>query len=131
MLRQETPRVAAKHLAHAALHVIAYDRAADLATHRDSQARAGCASSAEHDEVRRMPPSCRPPERQVLPPAAHPRRLREALACGRGHLGCFGGIETVSRFRPLARRRFKICLPPGVAMRAMNPCVRKRRRLLG
>jgi hypothetical protein len=38
---------------------------------------------------------------------------------------------TVSRLRPLARRRFSTCRPPGDAMRARKPCVRLRRRLLG
>jgi hypothetical protein len=45
--------------------------------------------------------------------------------------GCFAGIATVRRRRPLARRRLSTLRPPGVAMRAMNPWVRFRRRLLG
>lgn len=45
--------------------------------------------------------------------------------------GCFGGIETVRRRRPLARRRLSTWRPPGVAIRARKPCVRFRRRLLG
>lgn len=45
--------------------------------------------------------------------------------------GCFGGIETASRWRPLFRLRFSTLRPPGVAIRARNPCVRLRRRLWG
>ncbi len=45
--------------------------------------------------------------------------------------GCFGGMLTVNRLRPLARRRFSTCRPPGLAMRVRKPCVRFRRRLLG
>jgi len=37
----------------------------------------------------------------------------------------------VSRLRPLARRRFSTLRPVGVAIRARNPCVRFRLRLLG
>jgi hypothetical protein len=39
--------------------------------------------------------------------------------------------ETVSRLRPLARRRFNTMRPFLVRMRTRNPCVRRRRRLLG
>ena len=39
--------------------------------------------------------------------------------------------ETVSRFRPFARRRFRTSRPFFVAMRTRNPCVRLRRRRLG
>ena len=38
----------------------------------------------------------------------------------------FGGIEAESRLRPLARRRRMMARPPGVAMRARNPCLRFR-----
>src|SRR5262249_34364486 len=40
-------------------------------------------------------------------------------------------MEMVSRLRPLARRRFSTLRPVGVAIRARNPCVRFRLRLLG
>ena len=39
--------------------------------------------------------------------------------------------ETVSRLRPLARRRFNTIRPFLVRIRTRNPCVRRRRRLLG
>jgi hypothetical protein len=39
--------------------------------------------------------------------------------------------ETVSRLRPLALRRLSTALPFCVAIRVRNPCVRRRRRLLG
>jgi hypothetical protein len=129
--RQQPLQIATKELPNSALHVISDDRASNLATDRYTETRAVRVRLAQHDEVRCVPPSRRSTERQVLPAAAHPRRFREALAYGRGHLGCFGGIETVSRFRPLARRRFNTCRPPGDAMRARKPCVRLRRRLLG
>jgi len=45
--------------------------------------------------------------------------------------GCLAGMSIARRWRPLARRRFRMLRPPGVAMRAMNPWVRFRRRLWG
>lgn len=42
-----------------------------------------------------------------------------------------GGTVTVSFLRPLALRRLSTLRPPGVAMRARNPCVLFLRMLLG
>lgn len=39
--------------------------------------------------------------------------------------------QAVRRLRPLARRRAMTCLPRRVLIRALNPCVRFRRRTLG
>ncbi len=39
--------------------------------------------------------------------------------------------HALRRLRPLARRRLITLRPPGVAMRALNPCLRLRRRLFG
>ena len=41
------------------------------------------------------------------------------------------GDETVSRFRPLALRRFRTSRPFFVLMRTRKPCVRRRRRRFG
>lgn len=41
------------------------------------------------------------------------------------------GSETLSRLRPLARRRLRILRPPGLFMRARNPCVLARLRRFG
>src|ERR1700759_5630240 len=43
----------------------------------------------------------------------------------------FGRLYGQRRLRPLARRRASVRRPPLVAMRALNPCVRARCRLLG
>jgi hypothetical protein len=40
-------------------------------------------------------------------------------------------MSIARRWRPLARRRLSTLRPPEVAMRAMNPWVRFRRRLWG
>jgi hypothetical protein len=104
---------------------------AHFATHGDPETGTARASLHEQDEAVRSAFVTRTTERQELPPAAYARRLWKALALMGGHLGCFGGIETVSRFRPLARLRRRTLRPPGVAIRARKPWVRKRRVLLG
>jgi len=43
----------------------------------------------------------------------------------------YAGDETVRRFRPFARRRFRTSRPFFVLMRTRKPCVRRRRRRLG
>ena len=43
----------------------------------------------------------------------------------------YRGEDTLMRFRPFARRRFKTMRPFLVLMRTRNPCVRRRRRLFG
>jgi hypothetical protein len=43
----------------------------------------------------------------------------------------YAGEETVSRFRPLARRRFRTSRPFFVLIRTRKPCVRRRRRRFG
>jgi hypothetical protein len=63
--------------------------------------------------------------------ASAPSSWQPLVKWPRTQRGCFGGMLTVSRFRPLARRRFSTCRPPGVAIRARKPCVRFRRLLLG
>jgi hypothetical protein len=78
--------------------------------------------------VLRAPVALQP---QKLTPTTQARLLPQGLRQDGPHPGCFGGMETVSRFLPLARRRLSTIRPPGVAIRARNPCVRFLRRLLG
>ena len=65
---------------------------------------------------------------QVLGPTAQAQGLVERLG---GQLAYFLAIVTVSRLRPLARRRLRIARPCRVFMRLRNPCVRFRRLLWG
>ena len=113
------------------LQAVTDDGSAHFAAHGDPETGPVGASLHEQHEAVRSAFVTRTTERQELPPAAYARRLWKALALMGGHLGCFGGIETVSRFRPLARLRHKTLRPPGVAIRARKPWVRKRRVLLG
>ena len=85
----------------------------------------------EHDEMLGVMPPPVVLDAKVVATLPEPSALREAGRAPFAHPGCFGGIDAVRRFRPFARRRFSTFRPPGVAMRARNPCVLFRRRLLG
>jgi hypothetical protein len=119
-----------QYLAHEPFDAIPHDGIPDAGAYRDADST--CAvprCRLQNDELLGMLP---------VPVALHPEELvalPDSRELGKGarpaHPGCFGGTETVRRLRPLARRRFKTLRPAGVAMRARNPWVRFRRRLLG
>jgi len=56
-------------------------------------------------------------------PRAH---RRDASAAAKAKPAVHRGAAGVRRLRPLRRRAFSTCLPPGVAMRARKPCVLRR-----
>jgi hypothetical protein len=60
-------------------------------------------------------------------------RATEALRAGRApaHMAAARRAQTVSLFRPFARRRFSTLRPPLVFIRCRNPWVFLRRRWLG
>ena len=101
----------------------------------DGDAEPACPSrrrSLDDHEAPTVPPLPLSLQLQELPTPPQPDRIRKGSGARHGNQpGCFGGMETVSRLRPLARRRFNTARPVGVAMRARNPWVRIRRRLLG
>src|SRR5689334_5953608 len=131
VLEPRSARMAAERFSDPAFQEIAGHRAADLPTDGDPEPRhAGRTPQHEH-EVSHPSLFAAAAQGQELPAATNARRLREALAMAGRHLGCFGGIETVSRLRPLARLRLRTFRPPGVAIRVRNPCVFLRRVLLG
>jgi hypothetical protein len=68
-----------------------------------------------------------PPEPAMLPKAVvHGRLTAAVVAAARDQFE-----DTVSRFRPLARRRLRTSRPFFVLIRTRKPCVRRRRRLFG
>lgn len=72
----------------------------------------------EHDPATSdLRPVAVAPAELIPPPEPFHRTYRDA--------------PTVRRHRPLARRRFRTLRPPGVAIRARNPCRRSRRRRFG
>jgi hypothetical protein len=82
--------------------------------------------SRDHDEVRgyaAAPVAFESEELAALPQAMRGGETLRRRGSGSGLFqpGCFGGMVTVSRLRPLARRRFSTLRPPGVAIRARNP----------
>lgn len=133
--RRQLDAMAAEEFAHQTADTVARRRATDLAAGRDAEARWRMLSvTDDHDEVRKglTPPLAL--QRQELVSLAQAEPRREALRpirARRAQFGCLGGIETVNRLRPLARRRLMTACPPGVLIRARNPCVRLRRLLLG
>lgn len=133
--RRQLDAMAAEEFAHQSADAVACRRATDLAASGDAEARRRMVSvTDDHDEVR---DGLTPPlalQRQELVSLAQAELRRKALRPIRARgaqFGCLGGIETVNRLRPLARRRLMTACPPGVLIRARNPCVRLRRLLLG
>ena len=123
---------AAYDLAHDPFDAVADDGIADALAHRNADPRdAGFGRSGQQHEVRRVLASAAFLDAHVLTTLSEPRVLGKTGRPASAHPGCLGGIDAVSRLRPFARRRFSTLRPPGVAMRARNPCVRLRRRLLG
>ena len=130
--RSQRRAMAAEEFAHQAADAVARRRVPNLAAGCDAKARWRLLSvTDDHDEMR---DGLTPPlalQRQELVSLAQAELRRKALRPIRAQFGCLGGIETVNRLRPLARRRLRTSCPPGVLIRARNPCVRLRRLLLG
>jgi len=124
----------AKELSQYSFHAIPHDRFAKAAC--DCNTESGPSSlhgSTHHHEMGSVSPF--PPllQSEKLPTYQQTRGLGEriTLPLGIQRCACLGGIETVKRLRPLARRRLRTARPAAVLIRVRNPCVRLRRRLLG
>ena len=129
--RHDLVLTTAEELAHQPPHPVAGHRPADVPAGGNAEARDPIVTSLRDDhKTGTRPAAADPLQAEKLGALADAMCLRESLVVARLQ-GCFGGMLTVSRLRPLARRRFSTCRPAGVAMRARNPCVRLRRRLLG
>lgn len=98
---------------------IALRRAADLPTHCEPDATRSLHGTPEHDESRTIDSLALLEQRLEIGAAGQP--LAPAEAAG----------QTVSRLRPLLRRRFKTFRPPWVFIRSRKPCVFARRRRFG
>jgi len=95
------------------------DGVPQLSAHGEPHARWLVGLAPEHDE-RRTVDSLAPLEER-LEVGAGGQSLSTRKSAG----------QTVSRFRPFARRRFNTLRPPFVFMRSRKPCVFARRRRLG
>ena len=107
---------ASKQLANEALRPVADDRVSNLVAGRDTKARRTdlvWQGEAGH-EAAPIPGAVIVDLGELRPTAQFHR-----------------DDDTVSRFRPFARRRFKTMRPFFVCMRTRNPCVRRRRCRLG
>jgi hypothetical protein len=134
--------VPAKKFSNQPFDSVANDRVAHPGGDRNAQSLfSRVIDSGENDEMGGVDLSSLPREGQKLGTFSQTDSFGKILAtaaCHRaiekrfGYLrGRFGGTVTVSRLRPLARLRRSTLRPPGVAMRARNPCVRFRLMLLG
>ena len=98
---------------------IALDGVAQLSAHREPDARRLVGVAPQHDERRTVDAFAPLEERLKIRSSGQPLSSRESAG------------QTVSRFRPFARRRFNTFRPPFVFMRSRNPWVFARRRRLG
>src|SRR5690348_2667663 len=98
---------AAEDLAEESLHAVPDDRVADpLADRHTESGPRSRRGTPDEDQMARVPTSSLALQREVLRTPADPRRLRVGTRSHEGdHPGCFGGMLTVSRLRPLSRRR--------------------------
>jgi len=130
--RDRVLQLRAKAFSNAALEAVSHDSVTYAARHGDSQPPPGFISqrSRVQHEVFALSADALPLQAQELGAPMQPAGFAEALwRAAPSYPGCLRGIEMLRRLRPLARRRFSTLRPPGVAMRAMNPWVRLRRRL--
>jgi hypothetical protein len=131
--RHNAVLIASEKLAHQAFDPVTHYSASHPPACGDSEPGDGAAALFRNDDKACSgAPATFLLDADELRPFADAFRFRQPLVAAFGRQrGCFGGVVTVSRLRPLARRRFNTWRPPGLLMRARNPCVRLRRRLLG
>lgn len=110
-----------KNFTHEPFRPIPLDRTPDLATRRNSQAcLAGRTGALEHQEMpARLTASSTLDSKEILALTDAARPCQPKVDCYRRP--GFGGVVTVRRLRPFARRLFSTKRPPGVAMRARKP----------
>ncbi len=119
----DTFHVPPKKFPYQALHPVANNGSADLTTGSYTEPRRPfLPPQDQHDKCPPHPPLavCLDTKKVLASPQA--QRFREPLCLyPRCWLGCLGGMVTVSRLRPLARRRLSTARPPGLAIRARKP----------
>jgi len=108
-----------KRLTQTPPRAIALYGVAQLSAHGEPHARRLAGFAPENDERRTVDAFA--PLEERLKIGASGQSLSSGEPAG----------QTVSRFRPFARRRFNTFRPPFVFMRSRNPCVLARRRRLG
>ena len=108
-----------KRFTQAPPRAIALYGVAQLSAHREPDARRLVGLAPQHDERRTVDAFAPLEERLKIGASGQSLSSRESAG------------QTVSRFRPFARRRFNTFRPPFVFMRSRKPCVFARRRRLG
>lgn len=106
-------------LAQATPRAVSLHGIAELTAHGKSHARGVRHIAIENDE------------RRSIDSFALLKKCLELRAGGQPLVSRQSPGQTVSRFRPFARRRASTLRPPFVAIRSRNPCVLARRRRFG
>ncbi len=109
---------------HQALHAIAHHSSANFATRGHTQPRRPSVLAAQDQHDKRAsdtPLTLRLYPKKIFAASQAQRFGKRACLYPRCWLGCLGGMVTVRRFRPFARRRLRTARPPGVAIRARKP----------
>ncbi len=130
--------VASEQLTGEALGPVADDGSAEFARRRHTQARlaVGGSVAGEHEHGHEAAVPLRPVRVDVLEidPTANALVRLQSLGHARSWRArrlAWRAYDTVRRFRPLARRRFRTRRPFLVLMRSRKPCVFRRRLRLG
>lgn len=118
--------VTAENLSYQSFSSISLHRAAKFLGRRNAQT--ADILLVRQDEYRDVP-AVRPRTPIVDPPEL--RAAANTLLGAKLHSAGRYSVDTVSRFRPFARRRFSTSRPFFVLIRTRKPCVRLRRRVLG
>lgn len=116
-----------ERFAKQALDLVALNRATHLARDRQPESRWLGLATREHVEHELA-------SRVRAAVAEHPVEVgaaREPHAPGSGTSARHADHQTVSRLRPLSRRRLSVTRPARVRIRARKPCVRARLRFFG
>ena len=125
-------RVGPEDFPHFALDAVALHCATELPRDGQSQSvKTTAVAAVVDDEDSRVEPLSCPEDLVELPRAPKALPGPEAEYPLRGHTGCGRPRQTASRFRPLARRRFRTRRPPRVFILARKPCLRFLRLLFG
>jgi hypothetical protein len=123
-----------EHLSNQAFSPIPLDRATHFPRRHDAEPGRGPAvRNQQQGEVAPVEPGSALEDVLELGAAPDPAVFRELLGRRAVALAADAAQEddTVRRLRPLARRLFNTRRPFLVAIRTRNPCVRRRRRVLG
>ncbi len=123
-----------EEFAQSSFHTISDHSLPEPTGHRNAQPGPATAGwRADHDKMGAVPALTSTLQREKISAGQQTSGFGQPVrpTAGSQPRASFGGIVTVRRLRPLARRLLMTARPAAVLMRTRKPCVRLRRRLLG